>query len=203
MGSQSLAIRPPRTRTHRTRRDRVKRMEVLTEVLAGRRSVASAAVLALDVRQVHRLLIRYREDGGGALIHKGGGQASNHGLNPGIRTCALELVRTTYADFGRTLATEVLFDKHGTKVGRETLRTWMVEDGLWLSRKQRPEQFHRQFNVNVLGPLLSTQQAVQLMGAEGGSIINIVRRRTHAGTAGLSLQCNQRCSRCAYNLPFT
>jgi len=121
----------------------LKRMEVLTEVFAGRRSVASAAIaLAVGVRQVHRLLIRYREDGGGALIHKGRGQASNHGLSPGIRKYALELVRTRYADFGPTLATEVLFDKHAIKVSRETLRTWMVEDGLWLSRKQR-RSFHQ------------------------------------------------------------
>ncbi len=45
----------------------LKRIELLTEVLVGRRSVASAAiVLAVGVRQVHRLLIRNREDGGGA-----------------------------------------------------------------------------------------------------------------------------------------
>lgn len=36
-----------------------------------------------------------------------------------------------------------------------------------------PEDFHRQFDLNVLGLLLSTQQAVKLMGANGGSIINI------------------------------
>jgi 3-oxoacyl-[acyl-carrier protein] reductase len=36
-----------------------------------------------------------------------------------------------------------------------------------------PEHFHRQFNLNVLGLLLTTQEAVKLMGAEGGSIINI------------------------------
>jgi 3-oxoacyl-[acyl-carrier protein] reductase len=35
------------------------------------------------------------------------------------------------------------------------------------------EQFHRQFNTNVLGLLLATQEAVKLFGAEGGSIINI------------------------------
>src|SRR5277367_1502175 len=45
----------------------VRRVEVLTEVLSGRRTVASAAiVLAVGVRQIHRLLIRFREDGGGA-----------------------------------------------------------------------------------------------------------------------------------------
>src|SRR5467141_2640020 len=35
------------------------------------------------------------------------------------------------------------------------------------------EQFHRQFNTNVLGLILATQEAVKFFGAEGGSIINI------------------------------
>ncbi len=35
------------------------------------------------------------------------------------------------------------------------------------------EHFHRQFNVNVLGLLLTTQKAVTLFGSDGGSIINI------------------------------
>lgn len=35
------------------------------------------------------------------------------------------------------------------------------------------EHFHKQFNVNVLGLLLTTQEAVKLIGPEGGSIINI------------------------------
>ena len=35
------------------------------------------------------------------------------------------------------------------------------------------EHFHRQFNLNVLGLLLATQEAVRLFGPEGGSVINI------------------------------
>ncbi len=35
------------------------------------------------------------------------------------------------------------------------------------------EQFHRQFNTNVLGLILATQEAEKLFGSEGGSIINI------------------------------
>src|SRR6202049_2398089 len=35
------------------------------------------------------------------------------------------------------------------------------------------QQFHRQFNTNVLGLILTTQEAVKQFGAEGGSIINI------------------------------
>ena len=36
-----------------------------------------------------------------------------------------------------------------------------------------PEEFHRHFNLNVLGMLLATREAIQLMGPEGGSVINI------------------------------
>jgi 3-oxoacyl-[acyl-carrier protein] reductase len=35
------------------------------------------------------------------------------------------------------------------------------------------EHFHRMFDLNVLGLLLATQEAVKLMGTRGGSIINI------------------------------
>lgn len=36
-----------------------------------------------------------------------------------------------------------------------------------------PEHFHRQFNINVLGLLLTSQEAVKHFPANGGSIINI------------------------------
>lgn len=36
-----------------------------------------------------------------------------------------------------------------------------------------PEEFHRQFNLNVLGLLLATKEAAALAGPEGGSVINI------------------------------
>jgi 3-oxoacyl-[acyl-carrier protein] reductase len=35
------------------------------------------------------------------------------------------------------------------------------------------EHFHKQFNLNVLGLLLATQEAVKLFGPAGGSVINI------------------------------
>ena len=35
------------------------------------------------------------------------------------------------------------------------------------------EHFHKQVNVNVLGPILATQAAVKLFGPSGGSIVNI------------------------------
>jgi len=35
------------------------------------------------------------------------------------------------------------------------------------------EEFHRQFNINVMGVILAAQEAVKHFGAEGGTIINI------------------------------
>jgi 3-oxoacyl-[acyl-carrier protein] reductase len=45
-----------------------------------------------------------------------------------------------------------------------------------------PEHFHKQFDLNVLGLLLATQEAVKHFGPAGGSIINI---SSVAATAGL------------------
>ena len=36
-----------------------------------------------------------------------------------------------------------------------------------------PEHFHKQFDLNVLGLLLATQEAAKLFGKNGGSVINI------------------------------
>src|SRR5438874_8478587 len=36
-----------------------------------------------------------------------------------------------------------------------------------------PEHFHKQYNLNVLGLLLTTQEAVKHFGASGGSIVNV------------------------------
>jgi hypothetical protein len=114
----------------------LQRIEVLSEVLARRRTeISAAAVLGLSTRHIRRLLAAYRDGGGGAMIHKARGRTSNNQLIVGIREYAVELVRTRYSDFGPTLAAETLLEKDGVKVSRETLRKWMIEDGLWLSRK--------------------------------------------------------------------
>jgi 3-oxoacyl-[acyl-carrier protein] reductase len=36
-----------------------------------------------------------------------------------------------------------------------------------------PEHFHKQFDLNVLGLLLTTQEALKYFGASGGSVVNI------------------------------
>jgi hypothetical protein len=121
----------------------LQRIEVLAEVLSRRRTEASAAaILGISTRQTRRLVVAYRASGGASVIHKARGRASNNRLLEGIREYAVELVRSNYADFGPSLAAEMLMSKHDVKVSRETLRKWMMADGLWLSRRQR-RSFHQ------------------------------------------------------------
>ncbi len=47
-----------------------------------------------------------------------------------------------------------------------------------------PEHFHKQFNVNVLGLLLTTQEALKHFAPEGGSIINIGSVAAHGVPTG-------------------
>ncbi|SCX20936.1 Integrase core domain protein [Agrobacterium sp. DSM 25558] len=119
------------------------RIEVLSKVIAGRMTMVSAAhVLALSERQVRRLLDRIRTGGAASIRHKAIGRPSNNRINDGIRDYAVALFRESYADFGPTLATEKLAERDGLQVSRETVRNWMVDAGLWLSRKQR-RTFHQ------------------------------------------------------------
>lgn len=119
------------------------RVEVLSQVLHDRMTAQTAAnVLGLSRRQVHRLLERFRSEGPAAIRHKARGRASNNRIDPGVREFAVTLVRKSFADFGPTLAAEKLEEDHGLKVSRETLRKWMQDAGIWLSRKQR-RTFHQ------------------------------------------------------------
>ena len=54
------------------------------------------------------------------------------------------------------------------------------------------ESFHAQFNLNVLGLLLSTQKAVAAFGAGGGSIINISSVAGTDPVPGASIYCGTK-----------
>jgi transposase len=121
----------------------LQRIEVLSKVLERRMTVVAAAhVLDLTTRQVQRLLKTFQTEGAAALRHKARGRPSNHRFNGGVSDLAVQLVRDHYLDFGPTLAAEKLAANHGLAVSRETLRKWMAEAGIWLSRKQR-RTFHQ------------------------------------------------------------
>ena len=119
------------------------RVEVLAQVDDSRLTVDNAAnLLDLTQRQVFRLLKRFRMDGAAAIRHQARGKPPNNQIHKAKRAYALSLVKENYNDFGPTLAAEMLAEHHGFKVSRETLRKWMIEDGIWLRRKER-RKFHQ------------------------------------------------------------
>ncbi|MDH6232174.1 transposase [Mesorhizobium soli] len=116
----------------------LQRIEVLSRVVDDRMTIVSAAhVLGLSTRQVRRLLERIRTDGAASIRHRAIDRPSNNRISDGVRDYAVAIVRERYTDFGPTLAAEKLAERDGLTVSRETLRKWMAEAGLWLSRKQR------------------------------------------------------------------
>ena len=72
----------------------------------------------------------------------------------------MTLVREQYADFGPTLATEKLAERDGLRVSCETVRGWMADTGLWLSRKQRRTFHHPRLRRGAHG------EPVQIDGSE-------------------------------------
>jgi transposase len=120
------------------------RLEVLRDLDQQRLTTTAAAqLLGLERRQVYRLLKAYRAEGPAGLISKRRGRPSNRRKPEELRIEALSIIRKRYWDFGPTLAAEKLREVHQIALGRETLRLWMIEDGLWLDRKQRRKQVHQ------------------------------------------------------------
>lgn len=123
------------------------RLKVIEAIIEGRLKPAAAAQrLRLTTRQVHRLVLRYREDGPAGLTSRRRGQPSNRQLSPGLENRAISLIRRNYSDFGPTLAQEKLVECHGLKLAKETVRRIMVDAGMWVPRKQRPPKVYQPRN---------------------------------------------------------
>jgi Winged helix-turn helix len=132
------------------------RLDVLLRVRSGRLRIGDACeLIGLRRRQVFRLLRELKQDGAASVLSRRRGKPSNHRLPAEVRTLALSLVRERYADFGPTFAAEKLADLHGCSVSRETLRGWMIADGLWIDRRHRlPSPHQPRRRRDCLGELI-------------------------------------------------
>src|SRR5216683_6187803 len=122
----------------------LRRLEVLRDVDRDGLPVRTAAqLLGRSERQVWRLLKAFRAEGAPGLISKKRGRPSNRKTSAAVRSAVLWIMRQSYADFGPTLAAEKLAGEHGFSFSSETLRKWMIADGLWLDRKQRRKRVYQ------------------------------------------------------------
>ena len=117
--------------------------------------------MTVTPRQAYRLLRRYRDGGASAVANQRRGRLSNNRLPDVVRDHAIALVRERYADFGPTFAAEKLAERHDLKVSRETLRSWMRQAGIWISRAERKriqQPRHRREHIGEL--VRSTAQSI-------------------------------------------
>jgi transposase len=134
-------------RTDMSKRE-LRRVEVLARVRSRQlRIVDASRLMHVGYRQAKRLWKRYREEGAAGLKHRSAGRPSHHAYGSPFRNKVLRLVREKYGGpegerFGPTLAAEHLSSEDGVNVDAETLRRWMLAEGLW-SRERKGRKHRR------------------------------------------------------------
>jgi transposase len=123
------------------------------------RLVDAAKMLELSYRQTKRLWQRYRGEGAKGLKHRSAGRGSNRAKPEAFRRKVLQLIRKKYSGteqerFGPTLAAEHLADEDGLEVGEETLRRWMLAEGLWSRMRKRKAHRKRRERRKHFGDLV-------------------------------------------------
>jgi transposase-like protein len=76
------------------------------------------------------------------VVHGLRGKASSRRVAKRLRERAVKLYRSQYGDLGPTLAAEYWAEKHGIAVSKETLRKWLLEEGVWKARRRRVKPVH-------------------------------------------------------------
>src|SRR3989338_1941776 len=123
----------------------IDRLEVVQKMDARLLSRQTGAQqLGLSMRQTIRLLKGYRQLGVSALISKRRGKTGNRQHDHTLKHKVIEQVKAHYVDFGPTLASEKLKERHQIQINKETLRQWMIEAGLWKKKSRKHAVIHQQ-----------------------------------------------------------
>ncbi|CAH8211358.1 hypothetical protein VAE122_2960463 [Vibrio aestuarianus] len=134
----------------------INRFKVLQDVRERRlRQIDAADILNISPRQVRRLLSQLSQYGASSLAHGSRGRPSNRRYPDAFRAEVLNIIRAQYADFSPTFACEKLTEQHNLLLSVETLRQWMIADGLWVPHSQRqPRVYQPRYRRDCLGELV-------------------------------------------------
>jgi hypothetical protein len=112
---------------------------VLRNVLDGCLTKTKAATtLGLSERQVRRLVNKLQSQGPGGLISSKRNKRSNRAISDEIKAKALELIDQNYNDYGATLISEKLYERHKICLSKETVRQWLIQTGRRHSKLIKP-----------------------------------------------------------------
>ncbi len=102
-----------------------------------------AEKMGVTARWVRKLVKRMKKEGDAVVVHGLRGRVSNRKLSDKTQRQALAILKKPdWHDFGPTFAAEQLTKRHQIHVGKETLRGWMIEAGLWKNKAQTLEDVH-------------------------------------------------------------
>ena len=119
------------------------RIAIMDNLIAKRiKQKHAAKQLGISVRQVRRLLKRYKGEGVAGLTHQGRGRVGNKAMPIGKKDQIIRLIKAKYPDFGPTLAAEKLFELDGISVSEEKVRLLMIEEGLWKAKQRKQVVIH-------------------------------------------------------------
>jgi hypothetical protein len=120
------------------------RIGVITKVCDKRLTQSAAAgILGLTRRQIQRLVNQLRQQGDVGLVSKRRGLPSNRRFSLEFKDKVLTLVKQKYADFKPTFACEKLAELHDIHLSSETLRQWLITEGLWQVHKNKVSKVYQ------------------------------------------------------------
>lgn len=135
----------------------------------------AAGRMGISIRQVQRLIKRYSIDQGSGLAHKLRGKPSNKAYSQEFKDNIVQILQDFYHDFGPTLASEMLDERHNIVIGKEVLRRIMLEAGIWQKRKKRSK--HRSWRKprDRRGELVQLDVSLHEWFEERGGWISLVK----------------------------
>jgi transposase len=96
--------------------------------------------LGICLRQMKRLLRRWRDAGDAGLVSRQRGRLSPLRLAAGTEDQIVSLLRGTYQGFGPTLAAEKLGEREQISISRESLRRLQIKHKLWRPKRRRQKR---------------------------------------------------------------
>ena len=85
----------------------------------------------------------HRTCGAIGIASKRRGRCLGNTIGDEVRQQALATIKECYSDFGPTFSHEKLTELHDFHFSVETLRKWMIEDGLWLGKWRKKACIHQ------------------------------------------------------------
>ena len=136
----------------------IKRLHLIKQIVDKQLTAPQAAkLLGLSLRQVRRLVAKYRQQGAPGMAHGNRGKTPNNRIEPAVRDKILELAENQYRDYNDCHFTEELAEKYGLQVSRSSVRRIRHQANFKSPRKRRaPGYRSRRKRREQAGMLLQT-----------------------------------------------